>query len=1329
MSEPRSPLDRRASLRVTTNPRRHPRMHPRPRPLAVASLIVFAIAASSSKAQTVVNSSTTSQTLSTDTAYRVDAGTTITTDIGNALNVVGIAPVTLSNAGTIVSSTDNVAAAVNFGVEGSISNATTGALLGLTYGVGFFGGGASNNVVNSGDISARVSHAIGYEGTSGGLVDNFGTLNGARAGAIGTTSDGIFLNSSGNVTINNHVGASISSGIGDQTYGFGIAINSGTAVINNDGNITGFREAIQSVTPLATTITNSATGSITSMRGSGILLAAGTSTIANSGTISSPSTAVFVGANASASVTNSATGNITSLLGTGVELSSGSTLVNNGLITSKLGSAVVLSGDNNSVTLGTGSTLTGGKNVAIDSIGKGNRLILTGTGTENGNATASTGNGLASFASTAGSVWTFSGDVALGGLTASALDVAGDLTLGGTVSQNGGGGTAIATGATLTLGTGGAGGSVTGDIANAGTLRFNRSDNSILGGAISGAGSLIQAGSGVTILTGTGSTQSSVNVNAGMLAFAQTGVFNATGNYTTAQGAATSLAGRSQLNVGGTFAMNGTFDSIASVTAPVVTASTATIGPGATVNIAGYSASPTASATELVSTAFTEIHTTAPGGLTGAFATTRIGGSTTAPDFLTLTSIYTPQDYIVGLGLTWYASHGSIPQTANGVFTLTDAADSFEMDAVLADQPANAATNWDGKTLTKAGAGTLQLSQANTYSGATLVEGGTLRAGAGNVIADSAQLSIANGAAFDLNGFDQRVNNLVGAGSVTLGGATLTANNTSDTAFDGVISGNGNLDKTGSSTLTLSSNHSYSGATLVSSGALVLVNGAQLASTTQVTVAPGAIFGGYGGTHGDVTNNGVLAVADAAPGWSGGPAGQFVIGGSLVNGGAIVMGSPVPASTLSVAGDYSGNNGQLILNTTLGGDNAATDRLVVHGSTSGQTAVTVVNAGGAGAATNNGIEIVQVDGASNGVFSLNGRVVAGPYEYALFKGGVSTPDDGDWYLRSSSNAPSPSPLPRPEPGGYLGNQSAARNMFSMTLHNRAGSIDPYVVQGVNDEHGNQTTAWARAEGNHTDANAASGRIDESTDTAVFQAGIDLLNRVENGHRWQAGIMAGYGSATTDSSAPGNPASARGSVNGASVGVYATWHRNANAPDGPYFDTWLQYGHFDNSVKGALLNGESYTSQLFAKSVEGGWAIPIAQTATGPLLIEPQAQLIFSNYRADDHIETNGTLVHTDTVNALTTRLGVRFFHAPSSDTAPQWQPYAEVNWWHDTNVDAIAFNNVVVSQDGPRNRMELKIGAQGQIAKRWRVWGNLGYQQGDGGYRVVEGVLGARYIW
>ncbi len=134
-------------------------------------------------------------------------------------------------------------------------------------------------------------------------------------------------------------------------------------------------------------------------------------------------------------------------------------------------------------------------------------------------------------------------------------------------------------------------------------------------------------------------------------------------------------------------------------------------------------------------------------------------------------------------------------------------------------------------------------------------------------------------------------------------------------------------------------------------------------------------------------------------------AGQQV---TLNNAGVIDMtgGSSVASDTLSVYGNYVGRNGQLLLQTTLGDDSSASDRLVVsQGTISGNTQLGVTNLGGLGGQTRaSGIEVVQaLNGATstNDAFALKGSVSAGAYQYYLFKGGVTAGTENNWYLRSS----------------------------------------------------------------------------------------------------------------------------------------------------------------------------------------------------------------------------------------------------------------------------------------------------------------------------------------
>ena len=78
------------------------------------------------------------------------------------------------------------------------------------------------------------------------------------------------------------------------------------------------------------------------------------------------------------------------------------------------------------------------------------------------------------------------------------------------------GGTTIGAG-TLQLGAGGTSGSILGNVADNGTLAFNRSDTVSFRGVISGTGLVNQIGSGTTVLTGNNSYGGATTVSAGSL--------------------------------------------------------------------------------------------------------------------------------------------------------------------------------------------------------------------------------------------------------------------------------------------------------------------------------------------------------------------------------------------------------------------------------------------------------------------------------------------------------------------------------------------------------------------------------------------------------------------------------------------------------------------------------------------------------------------------------------------------------------------------------------------------------------------------------------------
>ncbi|CFR27289.1 autotransporter outer membrane beta-barrel domain-containing protein [Yersinia frederiksenii] len=455
---------------------------------------------------------------------------------------------------------------------------------------------------------------------------------------------------------------------------------------------------------------------------------------------------------------------------------------------------------------------------------------------------------------------------------------------------------------------------------------------------------------------------------------------------------------------------------------------------------------------------------------------------------------------------------------------------------------------------------------------------------------------------------------------------------------------------------------------------------------------------------------------------------------SLVNAGVISL-NGAPGTVLTVTGDYIGNNGLLNFNTVLNDDTSATDKLVVNGNTSGTSFVSVNNVGGIGMATLNGIELIQVNGMSDGDFVKNGRIVAGAYEYSLVRGtGVNT---NNWYLTNelvSNPAPDlpPSvPVQRPEAGAYTANLAAANNMFVTRLHDRLGE-----TQYIDALTGEQkvTSMWLRNEGGHNRSRDINGQLNTQANRYVVQLGGDIAQWSNNGmDRFHLGVMAGYGNSKSTTVSQETGYNAKGSIDGYSTGVYGTWYANEVDKSGLYVDGWMQYSWFNNTVDGQALATEEYKSKGISTSIESGYTFKmgenVAKNAT--YFIQPKAQVTWMGVKSDDHKEANGTIVSGEGDGNIQTRLGVKAFMNGYSDQDKGkervFQPFVEANWVHNTKDIGTTLNNVTVSQDGAANIGELKVGVEGQINRKVNLWGNVGQQIGNKGYSDTAVMLGVKY--
>ncbi|WP_458064147.1 fibronectin-binding autotransporter adhesin ShdA [Salmonella enterica] len=785
----------------------------------------------------------------------------------------------------------------------------------------------------------------------------------------------------------------------------------------------------------------------------------------------------------------------------------------------------------------------------------------------------------------------------------------------------------------------------------AGTLILS-GDNDYSGGTTINEGTLVAAS---TTALGTGL----VDNNATLVLDAD-GEVSAVGGITTHSGATTQLALGTSLDLGdsaliqqdgSTLNVELNSDSVQ----PLITGGSATLGGDLVVSDASLQAR--ASDAEFQSFKLMDMDSDISGDFTSLTM-----NLTDQPDYLTVTGTINPADaseYLLTEGLSWNATATSATP-AHGSFTL-GAGDSFEVTSVLGDKTGNG--DWDGKTLTKLGAGKLTLSGANTYSGDTNVQEGTLW-----------------------------------------------------------LSGDGTIGEMG--------------------------------SQQAVNVASGATFGGSNGTtvNGKVTNEGTLVFGDSEE-----TGAIFTLNGDLINMGTMASGSSssTPGNTLYVDGNYTGNGGSLYLNTVLGDDDSATDKLVITGDASGTTDL-YINGIGDGAQTTNGIEVVDVGGVSTSdAFVLKNEVNASLYTYRLYW----NESDNDWYLASKAQSDdddsggddTPSdggddggnvtppddggdvtppddggdvaPQYRADIGAYMGNQWMARNLQMQTLYDREGSQYRNADGSV----------WARFKAGKAESEAVSGNIDMDSNYSQFQLGGDILAWGNGQQSVTVGVMASYINADTDSTgnrgADGSQFTSSGNVDGYNLGVYATWFADAQTHSGAYVDSWYQYGFYNNSVESGDAGSESYDSTANAVSLETGYRYDIALSNGNTVSLTPQAQVVWQNYSADSVKDNYGTRIDGQDGDSWTTRLGLRVDGKLYKGSRTVIQPFAEANWLHTSDDVSVSFDDATVKQDLPANRAELKVGLQADIDKQWSVRAQVAGQTGSNDFGDLNGSLNLRYNW
>lgn len=626
-------------------------------------------------------------------------------------------------------------------------------------------------------------------------------------------------------------------------------------------------------------------------------------------------------------------------------------------------------------------------------------------------------------------------------------------------------------------------------------------------------------------------------------------------------------------------------------------------------------------------------------------------------------------------------------------------------------------------SLNKLGSGTTTLTGDSRYSGGTTIANGTLELGNGGTSGSI-------------------------RGNVTNNGI-LAFNRADAVTFDGVISGVGSVHQTGSGKTVLTADNTYTGGTRIADGTLELGDGGTTGSLlgdvtnngtlafnrTDVVTFDGAITGtggidqiGMGTTiltgdssaltgssqvqKGVLSVNGVLGGSMAVKGGRLQGIGQV---GETTNfaGGTIAPGDSI--GMLTVAGDYVGRGGTLEIETVLGDDSSATDKLIVTGNTSGNTNVHVTNLAGVGAQTSEGIKIIDVAGVSDGSFTLLGNyvfegdqaVIAGAYAYRLYQGGGSTPIDGDWYLRSVLDAETPlyQPLtPIYEVYADVLQSFNQLDTLQQRLGNRSWSSGTTVATSAANADSAGRGMWGRILGRQVSIDPRRSTTGANYDVDIWQLQGGADGELYSGDAGDLvlGFSGRYGTVSADVSSTFGD----GAITSTGFGLDGsmTWYGTS----GLYLDaqanaTWYDSDLTSSAVASGRISGNDGFGYAFG--LEAGQQIALGANWS----VTPQAQLTYSRIDYDDFTDPFGGAVSLKDAHRLRGRLGM------SADYENSW---ADRNG-QTRRLHAYGVANLYYDL---QSNSDVRVSGVKFMTEQEALWGGLGlggtYSWGDDKYAI-----------
>ncbi len=1253
---------------------------------------------------------------------------------GNSITNLG----SISTTGGASSAINLRSGATGLGTVNSIVNAGSILTSGSnSYGIEFNSVAGSNTVTNSGaiDTAGAGSHGLAIISTRNTVgITNSGAISTLGAGANGIDISGA-ANISNSGTISSVSGLAINFGGTLPTNAFnsltinngsvisgGIAFNSASAretLTFNGYTNSDFNNAISGLNII--NASNSSNVVMSSLAGydlvSGQVAVDASSALSISGVVrdqASPAVA--------SSLIKTGAGTLTL---SGANSYSGGTSLNAGTIA--VGNNTALG--TGSLAMADGTTLQ----VAVNNIALANSVSVAGVSTvdTNGNNLSLSGNvtGIGGVTKIGAGVLTLSGsansysgatNVNAGTLKSSAA---------GAFSSNGA--FVVSTGATLDLN---GYSQVIGSLAGAGSTSLGSGSLTAGGnntstnycGSIDGSGSINKVGAGTFSLTGANTYSGGTNLDAGTIAVGNNAALG-TGSLAMATGttlqAVSSVSLANSVDVegaanidtnGNSLGLSGVISGVGAVTKTGAGTLTLT-GPntyagGTTVSAGTLTGNTSSLQGNIINNAAADFNQTAA----GTYAGTMSGTGALAKEGAGTLTLTGPNTYSGGTAV----SSGIL--AGNTTSVQGDIANSGTVQFTQAAAGTYTGVMSGTGNLVKEGASTLTLSGANTYSGGTSLNVGTI--------------AVSNNTALGTGSFAMATDTtLQAASSVALANAISTTGiATVDTSgnnlgLSGIISGAGALTKVGAGTLTLSGANTYSGGTSLNIGTIAVGNNAALgtgilamATDTTLQAASSVALANAVSTAGPVTvdtngNNlglsGIISGAGALTKVGSGTltlsgentysgdtnintggliltgsvtsnvnvaSGAALQGGGIINGNVMNSGNVAPSfnevlANLTINGSYTGNNGTYTSNIYAPVTSPIADTMTISGNVTGSTGVNIVDKGGLGnRTTGNGIQVVVVNGTStSNAFVLNQRVASGAFEYQLVKGSA-TGSGNSWYLRTD-NPSDPASVAVPPPAVPITPAVGERievavypalpslvQMYAQTavdtLDQRRGDLNLVDPSAFNQKKSND---WARIIGK-TGTSTPSSINDGpklNFNAYALQFGIDIYKNEElAGSRTYAGPYVTVGGANGNTSNQAGTTST-GNINGMQAYSLGLYGTHF-AENGLYIDALAQGSRYLNANASSVQGaGLKTQGSGFTGSLEAGGR----WNMTKKFLISPQAQVVYDAIGMSNASDAFGQ-INFNKSEISRGRLGVLAGHKDVVGSTPIFA-YLRANYW------------------------------------------------------------------